>query len=58
MNGSYLGPIFSQQSIENELSNCGAHFESYDQRTMIEITAKALSEENAVGWFSSFLFPF
>jgi carbamoyltransferase len=51
MNGSYLGPIFSQQSIENELSNCGAHFESYDQRTMIEITAKALSEENAVGWF-------
>jgi len=51
MKGSYLGPSYSQNSIEKELLACGAKFNSVSENDMIEQTAKALSNGNAIGWF-------
>ncbi|MDA9031323.1 carbamoyltransferase [Candidatus Pseudothioglobus singularis] len=51
MQGSYLGPAYEQDFIENELSTCGAKFESISEDDMIEQTAQALADGKAVGWF-------
>jgi carbamoyltransferase len=51
MKGSYLGPQFTDDQVEHELKNCGANFTKLTSYKIIEETAKALSEEKAVGWF-------
>jgi len=51
MNGSYLGPQFSDDQVEDELKNCGANFKKLTSDQIIKDTAKALSEEKVVGWF-------
>ena len=51
MNGSYLGPKFTDDQVEDELKNCGANFKKLTPDQIIKDTAKALSEEKAVGWF-------
>ena len=51
MQGSYLGPVYKQDSVEKALLDCGANFYSVHESEMIERTAQALSEGNAVGWF-------
>jgi carbamoyltransferase len=51
MNGSYLGPKFSDDQVEDELKNCGANFKKLTTDQIIKDTAKALSEEKVVGWF-------
>mgnify|MGYP000542417842 FL=1 len=51
MKGSYLGPSYKQASIEKELSACGAKFNSVTEIEMIEQTAQALTDNNAIGWF-------
>ena len=51
MNGSYLGPKFSDDQVEDELKSCGANFKKLTLDQVIKDTAKALSEEKAVGWF-------
>ncbi len=51
MNGSYLGPQFSDEQIEDELKICGANYKKLTSDQIIKDTAKALSEEKAVGWF-------
>tara|TARA_B110000008_G_scaffold36588_1_gene33041 strand:- start:9639 stop:11474 length:1836 start_codon:yes stop_codon:yes gene_type:complete len=51
MRGSYLGPEFSQQDIENKLTKCGAKFEIFTEKVMLEKTSQALVEGKAVGWF-------
>jgi carbamoyltransferase len=51
MNGSYLGPQFSDEQIEDELKTCGANYKKLTSDQVIKDTAKALSEEKAVGWF-------
>jgi len=51
MKGSYLGPIFDQFTIEKQLSACGANFETVDEEEMLEQTAQALVDGNAIGWF-------
>lgn len=50
MSGSYLGPHFSQREIERRLRSVGASFKSFSNKKMLELTAKALSNEMAVGW--------
>ena len=52
MRGSYLGPEFSQQEIERRLAKEGAVFETFDEKDVIESTADALAEGQAVGWMS------
>jgi carbamoyltransferase len=51
MQGSYLGPLYKQTSIEKELSACGAKFSIATKDDMIEQTAQALTDGNAIGWF-------
>jgi carbamoyltransferase len=51
MRGSYLGPEFSRKSIKDALVSLGAIFEEYDEEELIDKTAKALSEDQAIGWF-------
>jgi carbamoyltransferase len=51
MKGSYLGPQFTDDEVENELKNCGANYKKLNLDQIIKDTAKALFEEKAVGWF-------
>jgi carbamoyltransferase len=51
MKGSYLGPMYEQGSIEKELLDCGAKFDSVTEDEMIEQTSQALADGKAVGWF-------
>jgi carbamoyltransferase len=41
MNGSYLGPKFTDDQVENELKNCGANFKKLTLDQVIKDTAKA-----------------
>ena len=50
MKGSYLGPKFSEQEIELELSACGAVFKKLSENELLENVAEALADEKAVGW--------
>jgi carbamoyltransferase len=51
MKGSYLGPHFTDDEVENELKKCGANYKKLNLDQIIKDTAKALSEEKVVGWF-------
>ena len=52
MKGSYLGPVFEDADIEQRLVKMGAkvHRIANDDET-VAITAKALADEKAIGWF-------
>jgi carbamoyltransferase len=51
MSGAYLGPEFSQAEIERRLAAAGARFAVLDEAAMIETTAQALADQQAIGWF-------
>jgi carbamoyltransferase len=51
MNGSYLGPQFTDDQVEDELKSAGANYKKLTLDQLVKDTAKALSEEKAVGWF-------
>ncbi|TFV36562.1 carbamoyltransferase family protein [Bradyrhizobium niftali] len=51
MSGAFLGPEFSDSEIERRLTACGARYAVLGEDDMIEATAKALSDQLAVGWF-------
>ena len=51
MSGAFLGPEFSQSEIERRLGAAGARFAVLAEEKMVEATAKALSDQLAVGWF-------
>ena len=51
MQGSYLGPEYSQKIIQAQLDKAGAKYEILDDQELIEKTATDLSNEKAVGWF-------
>ena len=51
MQGSYLGPIYSQTQIEKDLKNLGAKFHVFNDKEIIEKTSENLSKGLAVGWF-------
>jgi carbamoyltransferase len=50
MRGSYLGPGFAQADIEQRLTDIGARFNVLEEPAMIEHTAQALAQGQAVGW--------
>ena len=52
MKGSYLGPEFSQEEISERLTSCGAVFETLKEDELVEQTAQALANGNAVGWMN------
>ena len=51
MQGSYLGPEYSQTAIENELTKIGANFTVKSEEDLINRTADDLATGDAVGWF-------
>lgn len=51
MRGAYLGPAFSQSDIEKELTAAGAKFTVLSENQLLDVTARALADEKAVGWF-------
>ena len=51
MNGSYLGPEYTQKQIEEQLDKIGAKYKSLGDEDLIEKTAQSLSEGEAIGWF-------
>ena len=51
MNGSYLGPEFTQIQIEEELKSIGAIYETVDYEKLINQTSEHLSNQKAIGWF-------
>lgn len=51
MRGAYLGPQFTQDEIERQLKASGAVFETVPEWEMIDLTAQALADGKAIGWF-------
>jgi len=51
MQGSYLGPVYSDEEIKNSLIHLGANFEFLDEEKLIDKTAEDLSNGEAIGWF-------
>ncbi len=51
MKGAYLGPVFEQQDIERRLRDAGAVFTAMTGDEVVERSAAALAEGQAVGWF-------
>ena len=51
MQGSYLGPKYSQKEIEQELTKLNVKFEVLDNDKIIEETSESLKNGDAVGWF-------
>ena len=51
MRGAYLGPAFEQAEIERQLMAAGAVSETVDDADVVSLTAAALAEQKAVGWF-------
>ncbi|MFL2886656.1 MAG: carbamoyltransferase [Candidatus Pelagibacter sp.] len=51
MKGSYLGPEYSQEIIEEKLKKIGAIYEIMDEKSLVEFTADELTKGNAIGWF-------
>jgi len=51
MQGSYLGPEYTQKQIENELDKMGAVYEVKNEEDLLNQTAEDLSNEEAIGWF-------
>ncbi|MBN4054631.1 hypothetical protein JYT87_02870 [Nitrospira defluvii] len=51
MHGSYLGPEYSDNQIEQELTEAGAVLIKLSEDEIIKKTAQALVESKAVGWF-------
>lgn len=51
MQGSFLGPQYSQPEIEKQLADCGARFRVLPVDEMFRETAHALNDGKAVGWF-------
>jgi carbamoyltransferase len=51
MQGSYLGPSFSDDEIEKTLVNLNATYEKFSEEDLLKITAQELSQEKTVGWF-------
>jgi len=51
MKGAYLGPVYAQSEIDQRLSASGAVFDKVSDQELIDVTARALADGRAVGWF-------
>ena len=51
MNGSYLGPSFSDNEIEQVLNSLNANYKKYPENELIEKIAKELADGKTTGWF-------
>ena len=51
MQGSYLGPEYSNEQIKNDLGKLGAKFEILNDDDLIDRTTDDLQNDKAIGWF-------
>ena len=51
MQGSYLGPEFSQKEIEEQLYKAGSNYKVLSDQDLIDKTVTDLANEEAIGWF-------
>lgn len=51
MHGSYLGPDFSNDEIERQLTQAGAVFTKASDEDILNWTVDDLTKEHAIGWF-------
>ena len=51
MRGSYLGPSYNDDEIQDELKRLGANFEKVSEDELLELVAKEISLGKTVGWF-------
>ncbi len=51
MSGAYLGPKFDDDAIAKELETAGAKFSTHEKDEVINLTAQAVADGKAVGWF-------
>ncbi|NVK12670.1 MAG: carbamoyltransferase [Rhodobacteraceae bacterium] len=51
MRGAYLGPQFADSEVADGLSAAGARFTTHSKDELTGLTAQALAEGKAVGWF-------
>ena len=50
MKGSYLGPDYSALEITHQLARCGAVFKTFSDEEIIELSARAIADGQAIGW--------
>ena len=51
MNGSYLGPSYTDHEVENTLKFLNAKYEKHSEENLISIVANELRNEKTIGWF-------
>jgi carbamoyltransferase len=51
MKGSYLGPSFDDQQVENTLKSLNAKYERHSEENLISLIANELKNEKTIGWF-------
>jgi len=51
MRGSYLGPSYSDEDVAARLKNIGARYALLSEKSLVSEAAKALANEQALGWF-------
>ena len=51
MKGSFLGPEYNQNDVENLLTKCGAKYDVCSEKEIIDLTVESLKKGKAVGWF-------
>jgi carbamoyltransferase len=51
MEGAYLGPDFPQAEIETRLNAVGARFTVVSDIDVVDMTAQALADQKAIGWY-------
>ena len=51
MQGSFLGPEYSQSEIEKSLKSSGAKYDVFEENEIIRKTSSAIAEGKAIGWF-------
>ena len=51
MKGSYLGPRFSSEQIEKDLTSLGAIYTRFDDNEFYDKVADYLANEKVIGWF-------
>ena len=51
MQGSYLGPSFKDDQVENTLKSLNAKYKKYSEDNLIDIIAEKIKNEKTIGWF-------
>ena len=51
MNGSYLGPSFSNEEVHDKLTDLKANFEKFSEEKLLKTIADELSKGKIIGWF-------